>query len=170
MITTMHDERGRGCVGDFIRKHGAASSPSFSHVFPVGRLDAQTGGLLLLTSDGELARRLLLPSHAVERQYRVCVGGVPSARSLQRLRAQQVKSQPDHTCFELTLTSGANREIRRACAREGMRIISLERIAYGPISLDRLRAGEHRVLSPRELRQLKATVGEKAEKGLSRAD
>ncbi|MBV8366952.1 MAG: pseudouridine synthase, partial [Candidatus Eremiobacteraeota bacterium] len=64
---------------------------------------------------------------------------------------------------------GANREIRRACAREGLRIVSLERIAYGPIALHQLPVGKHRVLSARELRQLKGAVGDTPEKGPSRA-
>lgn len=148
VITTMHDERGRPCVGDLIRLPNR-------RMFPIGRLDAQTTGLLLCTSDGELGRRLSHPSFEVLRRYRVTVATAPSEAAIRALSAERVRPRADGAVqFEMTLTRGQNREIRRACARHGSRVSALERIAYGPIELGSMRQGETRRLSEREVGQL----------------
>jgi 23S rRNA pseudouridine2605 synthase len=165
VITTMHDERGRRCVGDLIRlelrpsatsgRSRATSGRSSRRMFPIGRLDAQTTGLLLCTSDGELGRRLSHPSFEVPRRYRVTVNATPSEAALRALCAERVRPRADGAVqFEMTLARGQNREIRRACAQHGLRVSALERIAYGPIELGSLRQGESRRLSERETAQL----------------
>jgi 23S rRNA pseudouridine2605 synthase len=162
VVTTLRDERGRPCVGDLLRtaRLKNALPKSARRLFPIGRLDAQTTGLLLCTSDGDLARKLAHPSSGVERRYRIEVAGTPSADALRKLRAQEVRRSPRGTRFEMALTSGANREIRRACAQEGLRVVSLERTQFGPISLAGLRQGSIRALSEREMQQLKRAVGD----------
>jgi 23S rRNA pseudouridine2605 synthase len=149
----MHDERGRRSIAGLL--------PPGRRLFPVGRLDAQTTGLLLCTSDGELCRRLSHPSYEVPRRYRVSVSGVPSAGALRSLRARHVLTDARGTTFEMTLTKGANREIRRACANNGLRVLALERIAYGPITLGSLAPSAYRVLSEPEARALTPAQGPK---------
>ncbi|MBV8222226.1 MAG: rRNA pseudouridine synthase [Candidatus Eremiobacteraeota bacterium] len=148
----MRDERGRPCVGDLLEK-------STNRLFPIGRLDAQTTGLLLCTSDGELGRNLAHPSSQVERTYRVTVAGKAAREALRRLGARTVIQSAHGTRFEMTLTSGANREIRRACAQQGLRVVSLERIAFGSVVLGDLAPGNYRTLSERETRRLRDLKG-----------
>lgn len=150
VVTTMRDERSRPSIDALL--------PPGRRLFPVGRLDAQTTGLLLCTSDGELCRKLSHPSFEVERRYRVVTNGVPDETGLKTLNASNLHTRRDGSAqFEMSLHRGANREIRRACAQLGLRVISLERIAYGPIKLGDLRPGAHRMLSERERRQLGGT-------------
>jgi len=162
VVTTMHDERGRPCVGDLLEKARSKNALlqrlSANRLFPIGRLDAQTTGLLLCTSDGELARNLAHPSSQVARTYRVTVAGEAAREAMRRLGATNVTHTARGTQFEMTLTSGANREIRRACAQQGLRVIALERVHFGPIALGGLRPGLHRVLSDRELSELQRVV------------
>jgi 23S rRNA pseudouridine2605 synthase len=169
VVTTMRDERGRPSVGDLIRlelrssstarrtsKNPGASAP---RMFPIGRLDAQTTGLLLCTSDGELGRRLSHPSFEVLRRYRVTVNSTPSEAAIRALGAEGVCARAAGVVqFEMTLTRGHNREIRRTCAQHGLRVSALERIAYGPIELRTLRQGEFRRLSEDELKRLRRAV------------
>jgi len=157
VVTTMRDERGRPCVGDLLRSALRSDAASKSQrLFPIGRLDAQTTGLLLCTSDGDLARRLAHPSFEVQRVYRVEVAGSPTTDALRALGAQHVRRTASGARFEMTLTGGTNREIRRACAQRGLRVVALERVAYGPVTLGALKPGSHRALANDELRQLEA--------------
>jgi len=151
VVTTMRDERGRPSV--------ASLMPPGRRLFPIGRLDATTTGLLLCTSDGELARVLMHPKFAVEREYEVEVGGEPGAAAVEKLGARNVRSNPKGTvCFSMTLRSGKNREIRRACAQAGLRVTALKRTRYGPVRLGRLRAGDHRALDSGEIQALQALL------------
>jgi 23S rRNA pseudouridine2605 synthase len=160
VVTTMRDERGRPCVGDLLRSVlGSNATPKARRLFPVGRLDAQTTGLLLCTSDGELARRLAHPSFEVPRRYRVEVVGVPAPDALSALEAQHARKTAGGARFEMTLTGGTNREIRRACAQHGLRVEALERIAYGPVQLGSLKPGGYRTLTEREVRELGSCAG-----------
>ena len=155
MVTTMHDERGRPCVGDLIRDV-TAHSLNVPRMFPVGRLDAQTTGLLLCTTDGELGRDLTHPSHGVERRYRVTVNAAPSNAAIHELGARRVRPRADGAVqFEMTLSRGQNREIRRACAQHGLRVIALERVSYGPVRLAGLSPGRARILMHAEIQSLK---------------
>ncbi|HXM18854.1 MAG TPA: pseudouridine synthase [Candidatus Tumulicola sp.] len=151
VVTTMRDERGRPSV--------ASLMPPGRRLFPIGRLDAATTGLLLCTSDGELARVLMHPKFAVEREYEVEVGGEPGAAAVEKLGARKVRGNPNGTfCFSMTLRSGKNREIRRACAQAGLRVTALKRTRYGPVRLGRLRAGDHRALDSAEIQALQALL------------
>lgn len=140
----------------------------------VGRLDINTSGLLLLTTDGELANRLMHPAHAVQREYAARVLGEVDAAILQKLlRGVQLEDGP--ACFEsiadaggpganhwyhVTLSEGRNREVRRLWETQGVQVSRLIRIRYGPISLPRrLRPGRWQALAPEELDALLALVG-----------
>jgi 23S rRNA pseudouridine2605 synthase len=171
VITTMRDERGRPCVGDLIRlelrsvatssRSSATKSHSSRRMFPIGRLDAQTTGLLLCTSDGELGRRLSHPSFEVARRYRVTVNHAPTDSAIRALNAERIRPRADGAVqFEMTLTRGQNREIRRACAQQGLRVIALERVSYGPITLRDLTRGQSRRLTPAEMRALQHAAKE----------
>ena len=171
VITTMRDERGRPCVGDLLKlelrssttsgRSSTTTRDSKRRLFPIGRLDAETTGVLLCTSDGELARRLAHPSFEVPRRYHVTVNAVPGDDAVQKLGAQHVKRRADGGAqFEVTLMRGQNREIRRACAQAGLRVTQLERIAYGPILLRGLAPGERRTLTAAETRALHQSVKE----------
>jgi 23S rRNA pseudouridine2605 synthase len=146
VVTTMRDERGRRSIAELL--------PKGRRLFPIGRLDAQTTGLLLCTSDGELCRRLSHPSFEIPRKYQVTVEGAPTAEALHELGGRKVGTTRSGARFEMTLTGGKNREIRRACAQHGLRIVELQRIAFGPIELGRIASGQHRVLDAREVRAL----------------
>lgn len=151
VVTTMHDERGRQSV--------ASLMPQGRRLFPIGRLDAATTGLLLCTSDGELARVLMHPKFEIEREYEVEVRGEPTDAAVEKLGARNVRRHPNGTfSFSMTLRSGKNREIRRACAQAGLRVTALKRTRYGPVRLGRLRAGDHRALDSGESQALQALL------------
>jgi 23S rRNA pseudouridine2605 synthase len=161
MVTTMHDERGRPCIGDLLRTELRSGTTKTPRLFPIGRLDAQTTGLLLCTSDGELSRRLSHPSFEVPRRYRVTVKGTPSDAALRSLDAGKLQRRADDVAqFEMTLTAGKNREIRRRCAHHGLRVIGLERVSYGPIALAGLAPGRHRALTIAQVQALRRAVKE----------
>jgi 23S rRNA pseudouridine2605 synthase len=158
VVSTAKDTHGRPTVVDLV--------PSDRRLYPVGRLDAETTGLLLLTDDGELANRLTHPRHGVPKVYRARVadGPVPG-RALHRLREgvelddgktrpAQV-SQPRPGVLEITLREGRKRQVRRMCEAVGHPVISLERIAFGPLKLTGLKPGEHRRLTPAEVAKLR---------------
>src|SRR5438105_12745914 len=134
-------------------------------VYTVGRLDEDSEGLLLLTNDGDLANRLMHPRFGVEKTYLVQVAGFPTKDDLQQLlkgvwlsdghvRARfvkRLKAQGDSTWLRIGLNEGKNREIRRMLARLGHKVMRLQRIALGPVKLDRLPKGKARKLSKQEL-------------------
>jgi 23S rRNA pseudouridine2605 synthase len=147
VITTMHDERRRKSV--------AALLPLGQQLFPVGRLDAATSGVLLCTNDGELASFLLSPRSRVPRVYQVTTAGVLHKKTIATLAAREVQTNPDgSTTFSLVLHEGRNRQVRRMCARQGLRIISLVRTQFGPIRLGKLALGCSRQLTRQELLEL----------------
>lgn len=137
VVTTLEDERGRPCVADLLPK-----SPRY---FPVGRLDADSTGVLLCTTDGELARVLAHPSFGVEKIYRVRATGSLTEQTKSALGARGVTTRADGThTFTMSLREGRNRQVRRMCAQRGLRVIDLERIRFGPVSLGELREGATR--------------------------
>ena len=143
VVTTMSDERGRTTVADLM--------PKGRRLFPVGRLDAESTGVLLCTSDGALAQLLAHPSHGVEKRYRTTVSTEPSESSLRRLSAGPARRNPNGTfVFDIVLHEGKNRQVRRMCANEGLRVVALSRVCFGPISLGGLKAGKFRALSTAE--------------------
>ena len=155
-VTTLSDERGRRTVAELVADCGA-------RVWPVGRLDVDSEGLLLLTDDGGLTNRLLHPSHRVEKEYLVWVqGDVEAALTALRrpmtvdgeeLRADRVVRRGERL-LSVVLHQGKNRQVRRMCAAAGLTVTRLKRIREGPLRLDRLPVGRWRVLTEKEKNSL----------------
>jgi pseudouridine synthase len=142
------------------------------YIYPVGRLDYDSEGLLLLTNDGDLAATLTHPRHGVERTYEAQVAGVPDAGALERLRkgipldgrrtlpaevALLNRGRGDrHVVLVMTIREGRNRQVRRMCEAVGHPVRTLTRTRIGPLEDRRLRPGRWRELTPQEVRALKA--------------
>ena len=159
VVSTAKDTHGRRTVLDFVDARGA-------RLYPVGRLDADTTGLILLTNDGELANALMHPSFEVPKTYRARVrGGTVSEMALQRLRegvelddgttapAQVRQLRPG--LLELTIHEGRKRQVKRMCEAVGHRVERLERVRFGPLELGDLREGRVRRLRPDEVERLR---------------
>ncbi len=157
-ITTVDDPRGRQTVLDLIK--GVSQ-----RIYPVGRLDYDTSGLLLLTNDGKLTYLMTHPSHMIEKTYRVEVSGHPGDRDLKKLmegvelkdgvtapaEVDLVRVKGKNTVFNLTIHEGRNRQVRRMCEAIGYDIIKLKRIRFGPLELNNLAEGNFRFLNKKEL-------------------
>ncbi|HZB24715.1 MAG TPA: pseudouridine synthase [Vicinamibacterales bacterium] len=172
-ITTRSDPQRRPTVIDLLAKGGVRA-----YVYPVGRLDYDSEGLLLLTSDGELAARLTHPRHGVAREYQVRVRGVPDRHALERLARGIVldsrRTAPAGVALRKVLESedgpqallsfviheGRNRQVRNMCDAIGHPVVRLKRVRIGPITDDRIRPGEFRDLSDREVALLRQASGE----------
>jgi 23S rRNA pseudouridine2605 synthase len=166
VLCTNRDPQGRLRVIDFV--------PNQFRLFPVGRLDAFSTGLIILTNDGELAQQLTHPKHEIPKRYSVIVAGQVELEALKRLERgiylAEGKAQVDHaklkkvrkssTEIEITLSEGKNREIRRVLARLGHKVVSLKRIAIGPLKLSDLPEGAYRPLSNHEVQGLYQAVEE----------
>jgi pseudouridine synthase len=166
VITTARDPRGRPTVLELLPPEVAAA-----RLFPVGRLDADTTGLLLLTDDGELAHRLTHPRSKVPKEYVALVTGVPGERDLRRLRdgvdledgrtlpaaVELVASGAGLARVRIQVTEGRNRQVRRMFESIGHPVKELHRTAFGPVHLGRLRPGGVRRLRPSELDSLRRT-------------
>jgi pseudouridine synthase len=161
-VCTRSDERGRATVLDLLPE-GAPP------VYPVGRLDMDTEGLLLLTNDGDLAYRLTHPKFEVEKEYVALVRGVPSADSLRRLSEgvevdgrltapAEVRVESTTRCgtvLRLRIHEGRKRQVRRMLAAIGHPVLRLQRVRVGPIALGELAPGETRVLTRAEVESLR---------------
>ncbi|KMP12261.1 ribosomal large subunit pseudouridine synthase B [Candidatus Nitromaritima sp. SCGC AAA799-C22] len=171
VLTTMGtDARGRRTVMDLIEKMPA-------RVFPVGRLDYNTQGALLMTSDGALSKKLLDPKYRVPRTYLVKVRGVPDDKKLRRLsRGIKLDNLPTapleagvhrvsgKNCFlKLQLFEGKNRHVKRICEVIGHPVVRLKRTHFGSLNLTGLPLGAYRFLSPREIRSLESLVKKEPE-------
>ncbi|HUR22550.1 MAG TPA: pseudouridine synthase [Acidimicrobiales bacterium] len=160
VVTTASDPQGRPAVVDLV--------PMGPRVFPVGRLDADTEGLLLLTNDGELTHRLTHPSFGVEKEYLAEVEGRPSMTALRRLRRGVVledgRTEPARvvlvapTALRITIHEGRNRQVRRMCASVGHPVVRLVRTRIGPLAERGLRPGQWRPLTQVELRALEESA------------
>jgi 23S rRNA pseudouridine2605 synthase len=157
VVSTAHDTHGRRTVVDLI--------PSSQRLYPVGRLDADTTGLILLTNDGELAHLLTHPSFEVPKTYRARVEGRPDERALRALR-DGVELEDGRTAparvrrlgaheLELTIHEGRKRQVRRMLEAVGHRVVSLRRVAFGPLRLGELEPGRHRRLTAAEVARLR---------------
>jgi 23S rRNA pseudouridine2605 synthase len=162
VVTTASDTHGRPTVVEMV--------PDEPRVYPVGRLDLETEGLLLLTNDGDLAQRLTHPSHGVEKEYLVEVeGGALSQGALRRLRegvelddgptAPAKVSQPNAGVLRITIHEGRNRQVRRMCEAVGHPVRRLVRVRIGPLRDPQLRPGQWRPLTAGELKALSESVG-----------
>jgi 23S rRNA pseudouridine2605 synthase len=170
VVSTASDPQGRRTVLELVQDR----DPAHPRLYPVGRLDADSSGLILLTNDGALANRLTHPRFEVEKTYRAKLAGAPigdgALRSLRRgVDLQDGPTAPARVrriakdVIELTIHEGRNRQVRRMCEAVGRRVVELERVAFGPLRLDGLAPGEHRRLSERELEALRALGGAAAD-------
>lgn len=156
VVSTAREPGARRAVTEFVT--------SERRLYPVGRLDADSTGLILLTNDGELANRLTHPRYGVERTYRVRLRRTPGEPDLERLRrGVRLEDGPTRPArvrrvgrrgIEITLREGRNRQIRRMAAAVGNEVIALERVAFGPLRLEGLAEGRARRLSPAEVKNL----------------
>jgi 23S rRNA pseudouridine2605 synthase len=168
-VTTRSDPQRRPTVIDLLRDVR-------EYVYPVGRLDYDSEGLLLLTNDGDLAARLTHPRHGVERAYEVRVAGTPDDEALERLRkgivldgrrtlpADVVLVSPRRSreaALRLTIREGRNRQVRRMCEAVGHPVRALRRIRIGPLEDRRLNPGQWRELTAKEIAALKASASTK---------
>ncbi|GAB7386218.1 23S rRNA pseudouridine(2605) synthase RluB [Bacillaceae bacterium] len=163
VITSVKDPRGRRVVTDLVKVK--------ERVYPVGRLDYDTEGLLLLTNDGELAHRLAHPRHQIDKVYHAVVRGVPSPEKIRQLaegieledgrtapgkaRLLDVFSNDRRSLLEIVIHEGRNRQVRRMCEAIGHPVIQLRRVAVGFLTLEGLRPGQYRHLTPAEVDRLK---------------
>jgi 23S rRNA pseudouridine2605 synthase len=168
VVSTMKDERERASVADFLngpqRRHG---------IFPIGRLDYNSSGLLLLTNDGALAHRIMHPQYRIKKVYLVKLSGLPSEGQLDRLRhgirlsdgqagaaeVRVLRKLKQKAWLEVSIREGRYREIRRMMEAIGQRVERLVRARIGPISLGGLALGKIRPLSFEEVREMQRLVG-----------
>ncbi|MFQ6671997.1 MAG: pseudouridine synthase, partial [Candidatus Tectimicrobiota bacterium] len=162
VLSTMKDPRGRPTVADLL-----AAIPQ--RVYPVGRLDADTEGLLLITNDGTLAQSILHPRYGVAKTYRALVAGHPSREAMARLRrgvvladgptaparARTLRRKDGETWMELTLTEGRKHQVKRMCQAVGHPVRRLRRTAIAFLTLEGLAPGDLRRLGPAEVRRLR---------------
>ncbi len=157
-VTTVRDERGRPTV--------MALVPDISErIYPVGRLDLDTEGLLLMTNDGDFAHRILHPSHEIQKTYIAWVEGQPNRREIQRMRegieieegvvtsakVDQTERREGQTQFKVVIHEGKKRQIRRMFHAIDHDVLHLKRIGIGSLSLGRLSIGKYRLLTPPEI-------------------
>jgi len=160
-VTTAHDPQGRPTVVDLVKDAG-------ERVYPVGRLDYDTAGLLLLTNDGDLTYALTHPKHEVDKTYMTLVQGVPNPDKLKRFRkglrladgptspagVKLIKTVRGNAWLEIVIHEGRNRQIRRMCETIGHPVIKLKRIKLGFLTLDNLEEGKYRQLTKDEIKKL----------------
>lgn len=168
-ITTMNDEQGRKCVSDLVKDVG-------TRVLPIGRLDKDSEGMLLMTDDGKLIYSLTHPSHVVEKHYTATVKGAVSGATLDELNEPMEldgyqlnpvlvvvkEKQADRTVLRFVLTEGRNRQIRKMCEKVGLTVLRLKRQAIGTLQFNGLPVGKWRHLTERETKYVMALRGPNA--------
>lgn len=174
-VSTLSDELGRRCVAELI-----ANAPA--PVYPIGRLDRASEGLLLFTNDGDFANLLMHPAHHVPKTYRVTVRGELSEDKLVALstgidledgktlpaQVQVLTQEPGRTVLRIVLREGRNRQIRRMCEAVGLAVIRLKRTHIGQLPLGMLPSGSWRELTPSEVGALRGSAGGPAPKAPAR--
>lgn len=160
-VTTVSDPEGRKTVLELVQDVK-------ERIYPVGRLDYDSSGLLLLTNDGDFANYLMHPRHEILKVYIVTVKGKPSDEAIEKIRngiriddyvtapafVKVLNVYENKTKLEITIHEGRNRQIRKMCERIGHPVIRLKRIAYGKLELGNLKPGEWRFLTEKEIKQL----------------
>lgn len=163
-LTTLSDDKGRRTVAELVKDAGV-------RLYPVGRLDMDSDGLLLMTNDGELANRLAHPSHEVDKIYLAYVEGAVTAEQMTNMTrpieiegkltspagVRKIAYNLYETVLEVTIHDGRNRQVRRLCEREGLKVRKLTRVAEGALMLGDLDEGKWRRLTDKELRKLKGS-------------
>lgn len=167
-ITTMSDEMDRKCVAELVKDVG-------ERVYPIGRLDRESEGLLFMTNDGEFANLLMHPAHHVPKYYRVTVrpgitdkqindfecGMMIDGRMTAPAKVRVLEKQEGRIVLEIVLYEGRNRQIRRMCEELQLDVARLKRVAVGPVKLGMLSAGKWRALTPQEVDRLTASASAK---------
>lgn len=162
-LTSMKDPQGRHCVAELV------PTDRYPGLYPLGRLDYDTTGLLLFSTDGELGNAVLHPSHHVDKTYRALVKGAPDKKALSQLRAgvelEDGRTQPakvdvvgrkgKNTYLDLTIHEGKKRQVKRMCEAVGYPVIRLHRSSFGPLELGDLPMGSYRVLDACEVDALR---------------
>ena len=164
VVTTRHDPEGRETVMAFV--------PAVAGLFPIGRLDVTTEGLILLTNDGAFAQRVSHPRFEVPRVYHAKVHGVPDAKALERLRGGvrtggdlltvdrvRILGSDNNAWVELTLHEGRSHHVRRLLESVGHPVSKLRRVSFGPVTTRGLEPGQVRSLTPREIEGLRRGAG-----------
>jgi 23S rRNA pseudouridine2605 synthase len=159
-VTTLSDEKGRKTVADLVKDCG-------QRVYPVGRLDYDSEGLLLLTNDGEFANAMMHPKHRVEKTYAVWVSGYREEATdllkqpieldgykIRPPKVQLVRREGNKALYHVTIGEGRNRQVRRMCAHAGMEVLRLKRIREGQLELGDLPLGKWRYLTGKEIAEL----------------
>lgn len=166
-ISTTSDEQGRDNVTQLIDTN--------ERIYPVGRLDKDTHGLLILTNDGELTHQLIHPKYHVPKIYRLLINGKVLERQIKFFQTgvmlddgitlpaptKVVSVNNGKTIVEVTLHEGRNRQIRRMCEAVGLELLDLQRISFGPLKLGNLQLGDYRHLTKEEIHQLRIAVEKK---------
>lgn len=164
-VTTLADEKGRRCIADLIKDIPV-------RVFPIGRLDINSEGLLLLTNDGNFANEIMHPSHHVSKTYRVTVrpditddqaaqlsgGIVIDGRKTAPAEVRVLTKEPNRVVLEMVIREGRNRQIRKMCEEVGLEVARLKRTAMGPLKLGMLKPGTYRELRPEELKAVRNAI------------
>jgi 23S rRNA pseudouridine2605 synthase len=164
VLSTLHDPRGRPGLKDYLDRAGIKE-----RVFPVGRLDWDAEGLILMTSDGPLAQVLQHPRFQVPKTYRVKVRGLPTLQALGRLKTglpipggkehradvERIKAGTDRTWLLITVWEGEKHQVKKMCEAVGHPVLTLKRVALGPLELGRLPHGEFRPLTAGEIAALR---------------
>jgi len=156
-VTTLSDEKGRKCITELISDIG-------ERIYPVGRLDLDSEGLLLLTNDGELANKLMHPKHKIPKIYHVLIAAKITPEQLKTLNEPMLIDdymiKPVQTevigevVLKMTLYEGRNRQIRKMCETANVRIVKLRRVAIGKIKLEGLQIGKWKYLTPEQINYL----------------
>ncbi len=168
VVTTLSDPQGRPTIARFLPDYGV-------QLKPVGRLDMDTDGLLIVTNDGDLALRLAHPRYGIEKEYQAIVQGIPDERTLARLRegvyvegrktapakvgVLHVEERRETTSLRLTIHEGRKRQVRLMLLTVGHPVLKLTRIRLGPLYLKGMRPGEARLLGQKEVDALRTLVG-----------
>lgn len=167
VVSTARDPGGRPTIVDMV--------PSAQRLYPVGRLDAPTTGLILLTNDGDLAYRLTHPSFEVPKTYRAKLRRAPIHESSLRALREGIELEDGRTApaevrrlapdtIELTIHEGRKRQVRRMCEAVGHPTVSLQRVAFGSLRLGELAPGAHRKLTRAEVERLSQAAGQRSER------
>lgn len=164
VVSTLSDPEGRRTVADYLTKH-------YRSYFPVGRLDWESTGLMVLTNDGEIAERLMHPRYGFERVYQARVEGSLSMETLSKLEkgvrlsdgvvqasGMILRSDENSTWVEVKIREGRNRVVRRVFEKLGHPVMKLKRTVYGPLKLGRLQVGQVRVLTQKEYEHARRKV------------
>lgn len=164
-VTTLRDEKGRRTVAELVKDAGL-------RLYPVGRLDMYSEGLLIMTNDGEFAERLMHPRGGVEKCYRTSVKGEVSQAAIERLcepmvidgyrthgaKVETEKLSQDGCVLVITISEGRNRQVRKMCEQAGLKVTRLQRVSEGGVRLGDLKPGTWRPLTRAEIKQLEHTV------------